>query len=95
MTKNKERLQQWLDQPEPPPQPEEPKPRWVYPAALIGALLAPLALFLWMMRGRSGGVAGPLWEIPTSGWRGIQERSENFDSSEEIVGGFQYWQLAK
>ena len=57
MTKNEERLQQWLDQPEPPPQPEEPKPRWVYPAQLIGALLAPLALFLWMMWGRPGGVA--------------------------------------
>ena len=57
MTKNEERLQQWLDQPEPPPQPEEPKPRWVYAAQLIGALLAPLALFLWMMRGRPGGVA--------------------------------------
>jgi hypothetical protein len=59
MTKNEERVQQWLDQPESPPQPEpeKPKPRWVYAAQLIGALLAPLALFLWMTWGRPGGVA--------------------------------------
>ena len=59
MTKNEELLQQWLDKPETPPQPEpkEPKPRWVYAAQLIGALLAPLALFLWMMWGSPGGVA--------------------------------------
>jgi hypothetical protein len=64
MTKNEERLQQWLDQPEPPPQPqlepEQRKPRWVYAAALIGALLAPLALFLWMTWGHPGGVAEAL-----------------------------------